>query len=608
MAERDNVRPKERPRDARGTFARLLRYAAQQRGILLLVLALCLLSNVLALFGPSLAGKAINEAAAGRGKVNFGKVTLYAEQMLFCYVFSSMLTVAISVVMMNIGRRIARRMRADVFEKLMKLPVRYFDRNQAGDIISRVSYDIDVISTSFSTDLTQIMTSSVTIIGSFAMMLIICPPLVIITVVTIPAALLYTRFMGHKTRPLYAARSRNYGRMNGFVEEMYSGQKTIQAYAYEDAVCREFDGINKDAAGSFCNAEYWGMSTGPSVGFINNLGLSLICMAGSLFYLNGIVTLGQISSFILYSRKFSGPINEIANIINEIYSALAAAERVFRMLDEEEEPADAEGAETLGAETAPTGRGTAAGGAADAGVSAGRHGVQGRVELRNVFFGYDPGRIILHDVSLAAEPGRMVAIVGPTGAGKTTIINLLMRFYDVTDGGIYVDGREIRTLTRRSLRRAYAMVLQDSWMFNGTIYDNIAYGRENATREEVVKAAEAAHIHSFIMRLPDGYDTMIGEDGGNISKGQKQMLTIARAFLYEAGMLIFDEATSNVDTATEQSIQKAMRGTHGRQDMFCHRPPPFDDPERGSDPRRERRGYRGAGHARKPDGGEGFLL
>lgn len=534
MPQQNNIVKKEKPKDAKGTLKRLVSYVSQHRGILALVLILCLLSNVLALAGPSLAGQAINEAAAGKGRVNFARVYHLAFLMLGCYITSSLLTVLISVIMMHVGRKIAGEMRSDVFGKLMKLPVCYFDRNKAGDIISRVSYDIDVISTSFSTDLTQILTSIVTITGSFIMMLVICPPLTVITLVTIPIAVVYTRFMGRKTHPLYAARSASYGRMNGYVEEMYTGQKTIQAYAYEDEICSGFDSINADAAHSFYNAEFWGMSTGPSVGFINNLGLSLICMAGSLYYLRGIVTLGQISSFILYSRKFSGPINEIANIINEIYSALAASERVFRLLDEEEEPADDENAEQL-------------------------KNVHGNVELKNVSFGYDPEKIIIHNMNLHAGSGRMVAIVGPTGAGKTTIINLLMRFYDVHSGQILVDGKEIRTLTRRSLRKAYAMVLQDTWVFDGTIFENIAYGHENATREEVVRAAKDAHIHSYIMCLPDGYDTLLAEDGGNISKGQKQLLTLARAFLYDARMLILDEATSNVDTETEKQIQQAMR-------------------------------------------------
>ncbi|MBQ7429878.1 MAG: ABC transporter ATP-binding protein, partial [Butyrivibrio sp.] len=415
----------------------------------------------------------------------------------------------------------------------MSLPVSYYDRHQAGDIISRVSYDIDVVSTCFSTDIVQIMTNIVTVVGSLIMMLIISPPLVTITLITIPLAIAYTRYMGKKTRPLFSKRSAKYGQMNGFVEEMFSGQKTILAYAHEDAVIDDFDNINGEAADAFYQAEYYGMSTGPSVGFINNLGLSLICMFGSLLYLLGVVTVGQISSFILYSRKFSGPINEIANIITELFSAISAAERVFRLLDETEEPEDEPDAIEL-------------------------TDIQGNVELDHISFGYIPGIKIIKDFSLEAKAGQTVAIVGPTGAGKTTLINLLMRFYDIDSGKIRLDGHDISTITRKSLRSAYAMVLQDTWVFNGTVYDNIAYGSSDATMEKVIEAAKAARIHSFIKRLPKGYNTVIGEDGGNISKGQKQMLTIARAFLYDAPILILDEATSNVDTTTEKLIQDAM--------------------------------------------------
>lgn len=524
---------KDKPKNAKNTFLRLLKYSMEFKYILFAVLVLCLISNVLSLFGPSLAGKAINEAAAGAGRVNFKAVYGYAIKMLIFYVTSSVLSYIISVIMMHTGRHLARQLRKDVFDKLMSLPVSYYDRHQAGDIISRVSYDIDVVSTCFSTDIVQIMTNIVTVVGSLIMMLIISPPLVTITLITIPLAIAYTRYMGKKTRPLFSKRSAKYGQMNGFVEEMFSGQKTILAYAHEDAVIDDFDNINGEAADAFYQAEYYGMSTGPSVGFINNLGLSLICMFGSLLYLLGVVTVGQISSFILYSRKFSGPINEIANIITELFSAISAAERVFRLLDETEEPEDEPDAIEL-------------------------TDIQGNVELDHISFGYIPGIKIIKDFSLEAKAGQTVAIVGPTGAGKTTLINLLMRFYDIDSGKIRLDGHDISTITRKSLRSAYAMVLQDTWVFNGTVYDNIAYGSSDATMEKVVEAAKAARIHSFIKRLPKGYNTVIGEDGGNISKGQKQMLTIARAFLYDAPILILDEATSNVDTTTEKLIQDAM--------------------------------------------------
>lgn len=524
----------KKPKDARGTLRKLLSYLSSYRKILLLIAALCVISNVLALLGPSLAGSAINEAAAGAGQVNFERVFYYAERMLFCYLISSLLTLAINLIMMHVSKQVGRKMRGDVFDKLMRLPVGYFDQNPAGDIISRVSYDIDVVCTCLATDVTQILTSVVTVVGSFCMMLVISPSLSVVVLVTIPISVGYTVYMRGKTQPRYRKRSAQYGVMNGFVEEKLTGQKTIQAYAYEGAIGEAFDRVNRDAADAYYGAEYYGVAIGPTMGCINNISLGLISMLGCVLYMAGNVTLGQISSFVLYSRKFSGPINEIANIINELFSALAAVERVFKLLEEEEETADRLQAQTLTE-------------------------VRGDVELSHVSFGYDPERRILHDLTLQADAGKLIAIVGPTGAGKTTIINLLMRFYDVDEGAILVDGQDIRDYTRASLRSAYAMVLQDTWLFRGTIFENIAYGKENATQEEVEAAARAAHIHPFIMRLPQGYQTVISEDGGNISKGQKQLLTIARAMLYDCRMLILDEATSNVDTGTEQEIQDAMR-------------------------------------------------
>ena len=532
MARRDSIMP--RPKDSRGALRRMLAFLGPFRWLILLVAVFCVISNLLSLWGPNLAGSAINEAAAGKGQGRFDRVWFYASRMLICYVSSSLLTISIHAIMMNVSKRAARQMRQSVFDKLMRLPVGYFDRNQAGDIISRVSYDIDVISTCMSTDIVSILTSVVTVIGSVIMMVSISLPLSAVVLFSVPAAILYTTRMRKITQPRFVRRSKNYGIMNGFVEEMLSGQKTIQAYAYENRVEVKFDTINTNAATAYYEADYYGVTIGPTMGAINNLTLSLIALLGSVLYMGGSITIGSISSFVLYSRKFSGPINEIANIINELFSALAAAERVFALLDETEELQDREHASEL-------------------------MDVRGDVQLDHVAFGYDPGIPIIHDLSMRVQAGRLVAIVGPTGAGKTTIINLLMRFYDVNSGKITVDGMDIRDCTRQSVRRAYAMVLQDTWVFRGTIFDNIAYGRENATMDEVVAAAKAAHIHPFIMRLPRGYQTVISEDGGNISKGQKQLLTIARAMLYDARMLILDEATSNVDTSTEREIQQAMR-------------------------------------------------
>ena len=523
-----------KPRDTRNALRRMIAFLGPFRWLILLVAVLCICSNLLSLWGPNLAGSAINEAAAGPGKVNFDRVWYFASRMLICYVLSSLLTISIHAIMMNVSKRAAKHMRQSVFEKLMKLPVGYFDRNQAGDIISRVSYDIDVISTCMSTDIVSILTSIVTVAGSVMMMISISLPLSAVVLFSVPAAIIYTARMRKITQPRFVKRSRNYGIMNGFAEEMLSGQKTIQAYAYEKRVEERFENINTDAAEAYYAADYYGVTIGPTMGTINNITLSLIALIGSLLYMGGGITIGSISSFVLYSRKFSGPINEIANIINELFSALAAAERVFMLLDEKEELKDRNDAVEL-------------------------KNIKGNVELDHVTFGYTEGVPVIHDLSMKAEAGKLIAIVGPTGAGKTTIINLLMRFYDVQSGTVKKDGNDIRGCTRSSVRGSFAMVLQDTWVFRGTIFDNIAYGKDNATMEEVVAAAKAAHIHPFIMRLPNGYNTVVSEDGGNISKGQKQLLTIARAMLYDAPMLILDEATSNVDTSTEREIQHAMR-------------------------------------------------
>lgn len=538
---------KERPRDARGTLRRIAGYLTAYRWPVLAFLLCSFLSNAGNLLGPRFAGKAIGLAEEGfrqgPGHVDMDGVARYALLMLACYGGGQIMNFLVHTGMMRVGRRVARRLRQDVFDKLMALPVGYFDRHQAGDIISRVSYDVDVVCTSLSTDVIQILTSAVTVAGSFVMMCLISPPLVLCMAATIPASILFTRYMGKKTRPLYARRSAAYGEMNGFAEEMFAGQRTILAYAQEERVCGQFSAVNRAAAQAYRDADGMGMTMGPTVGMISNFGLAAIGLGGSILYMLGAVGLEQISSFVLYSRKFSGPINEISNIINEIFSALAASERVFRLLDEPEEAKDAPGA----AELKP-------------GAS--------HVRAEGVSFGYVPGRTVLHGLNFEAKPGQTIAIVGPTGAGKTTVINLLMRFYDPDRGCIYVDGRENRAYTMDSLRRGYAMVLQDTWVFQGTIFDNIAYGKENASMEEVVRAARAARIHGAIMRLPQGYNTVITEDGGSISKGQKQLLTIARAMLYDTDMLILDEATSNVDTNTERQVQKAIRSLMAGKTCF----------------------------------------
>ena len=513
---------------------RLWRYIGRNRLLVVLALLLSLSSSLLNLYGPKLSGRAINAIDLGAGKVDFQTVFQCAGLMVAFYVISSVFSYILHMVMIKLSRTVSRQMRKDVFDKLTSLPVGFFDRFQTGDIISTITYDIDTVNQSLSSDLLQILQSTVTVVGALVMMLTIAPQLVTIFLFTIPVTFLMTGWIAKRVRPLFRKRGRKLGELNGFVEEMLSGQKTIRAYGREDVVLERFDEKNGAAVAAYTNAEANGTITGPCVNFVNNVSLALVSTFGAILHLKGVVRLGDLSSFVQYSRRFSGPINEIANTISELQSAFAAAERVFSLIDAEPEIADVEDAVVL------------------------EH-VDGDVQIRDVDFAYIPGQTIIKDLDLHAEPGSLTAIVGPTGAGKTTIINLLMRFYDVEKGGIYVDEKEIRTLTRSSLRKAYSMVLQDTWLFCGTIFDNIAYGKPDATMEEVEAAAKAAHIHSYISRLPKGYDTVLSDNGTSISKGQKQLLTIARAMLLDAHMLILDEATSNVDTRTEQRIQDAMR-------------------------------------------------
>ncbi len=514
-------------------FLRIFRYMLDFKGFVLLALFLMITSNLLALLGPTLSGEAIEAIEPGVGKVDFPTVFKYCGLMAVFYALSSVLSYLLSITMIHISRRISAKMRGEVFDKLLSLPVSFFDKNQTGDIISRMSYDIDTINTSISTDLLQICSSAITVVGSLIMMLTISPMLVLVFVVTIPMSVLFTKYKSKKIRPLFKRRSLKLGELNGYTEEILSGHRTIKAYRREKVMIDRFDRYNDEAVEAYYNADYQGAMIGPTVNFINNLSLSFISMFGSILYLSGRISLGDISKFILYSRKFSGPINEMANIISELQSAASAAERVFRLIDEKEEPADADDAVTL--------------------IDCG-----GSVKAEDVHFSYVPDKEILHGISFEALRGKTVAIVGPTGSGKTTIINLLMRFYDIDSGSITVDGNDIKAIKRDSLRSEFTMVLQDTWLFGGTIAENIAYGKEGATREEIEKTAKAAMIDDFIESLPDGYDTPVNEDGINLSKGQKQLLTIARAMLPECSILILDEATSNVDSRTEVRIQSAM--------------------------------------------------
>ena len=521
-------------------------------------LFLMLGSNILALAGPKISGLAIDAIAGGRGRVDFPAVRRYVLMLVVFYLLSAVMAYLLSVLMVRLGQKIIYTLRRQVFEHLMTLPVSYFDSHPTGDIISRISYDIDTLNTSLSHDLLQLAASTVTVVGALFMMFSISRPLLLIFAVTVPASILFTRFKTKHIHPLFRARSVKLGELNGYAEEMLSGQKTVRAYSAEDVTISRFDTRNEAAVGAYYKAEWYGAMIGPAVNLINNISIALITLFGGVLFLLTqtkadllpifMITLGGVSSFVQYSRKFAGPINELANMMSEFQSALAAAERVFRLLDEPSEVPDREDAVKL-----PRARGD--------------------VRFEDVTFGYTPDKTVLHHFSLSVTSGQTVAIVGPTGAGKTTVINLLMRFYDISEGAICLDGRDVREITRETLRKNYTMVLQDTWLFYGTIFENIAYGREDVTREDVERAARAAYIHDFILSLPQGYDTILSDDGVNISKGQKQLITIARAMLSDAPILILDEATSNVDSRTEQKIQAAMHALmrHRTAFVIAHR-------------------------------------
>jgi len=523
----------QKPQNAGYVLKRLGRYLLKFKWLMALAIFLSISSNLLALIGPMLSGKAVDAIELGIGKVDFPTVFYYCFLMLVFYILSSVLSYILQRIMIRISQSVVYQMRKDVFDHLAVLPVGYFDRHSTGDILSKISYDIDTVNTSLSNDVVQIITSLITVVGSLGMMVAISPTLLLVFCFTVPLSIILTKYMTGKTRPLFSKRSAALGELNGFVEEMVSGQKTIKAYHQEKTMIDRFDAQNEVAVTAYYRAEYYGSMVGPSVNFVNNLSLSLISVFGALLFLLQKLSLGDITSFVLYSRKFSGPINEAANIVSELQSALAAGERVFRLIDEAPEPLDDPNAIEL-------------------------EEAEGYVTFEHVYFGYTEDRVILKDVSFEAKPGQTIAIVGPTGAGKTTIINLLMRFYDPLSGTISIDHQNSLNLTRKSLRKTFSMVLQDTWLFEGTIYENIAYGKEDATMEDVIKVAKAAKIHNFIMQLPQGYDTILSNDGINISKGQKQLLTIARAMLLDSRILILDEATSNVDTRTEKQIQAAM--------------------------------------------------
>ncbi len=529
----DNTRKYQGP----NVFLRLGKYLLQCPVYTGIALILVIGSNTLALIGPHLSGKAIDaigfDMKTGTAQVDFPQVYRYCIYMAVFYLLSALLAYLLSVVLANLSEKITRRLRKEVYDKLLVLPVGYFDKLQAGDVISRLSYDVDTISASLAADLIHFCTYLISAVGAFVMMLRISPVMLSVFLITLPISIFVTIRKSRVVRPLYRKQSAELGNLNAFSEEMLSGAHTIKAYAKEAAFEKRYAVRNNAACDARYKADYQATTIGPAVNFINNLTMAIISVVGACLVVFGAISLGKISSFVLYSKKFSGPINEFSNIIADLQSIRSAGERVFALMDEAPEPEDAPDAVTLTE-------------------------VKGEVEFSHVKFSYVPEREIIHDFSVKIPAGTTVAIVGPTGGGKTTLVNLLMRFYDYNGGKITLDGIPIEAIKRDDLRKAYTMVLQETWLMGGTVAENIGYGKEGATREEIEKAAKNAGVHDFILSLPNGYDTRMEDGGLNVSKGQKQLLTIARSMLSDAKMLILDEATSNVDTRTEIKIEKAM--------------------------------------------------
>ena len=532
--------PGEKAKNFKGTMAKLLRYLSRFLPAIITVLVCAAASTVFSIFGPKVLGQATTKLfegvmamLTGTGGIDFTAIGQILLFLLAIYLVSALLSYVQGWVMAGVATKVSYSMRRDISEKIDRMPLSYFDRVPNGEVLSRITNDVDTVTQTLNQSLSQIVTNVTMMVGVLCMMLSISPLMTLVALCILPVSVLIVMNVVKRSQPYFRQQQDYLGHVNGHVEEMYGGHVVVTAFGREEESLGAFDKMNARLYNAAWKSQFLSGMMMPLMNFAGNLGYVGICVLGGFLSLNGSITVGDIQAFIQYVRNFTQPINQIANISNVLQQTAAAAERVFAFLEEEEEPADPES--PLSPEL-----------------------IQGEVDFAHVHFGYTPEKTIIHDFSAVIQPGKKVAIVGPTGAGKTTMVKLLMRFYDADSGAITVDGQSIYGVTRKSLRLAYTMVLQDTWLFHGTVFENIAYGREDATMEKVVAAAKAAKIHDTIMSLPEGYDTVLTDNGSNISKGQKQLLTIARAMLLDSPMLILDEATSNVDTRTEQRIQDAM--------------------------------------------------
>ena len=532
---------------SRRTIRRVLHCIDKYRAAVLLSLLLAVVTVALTLYMPILTGQAVDRIVS-QGLVDYeGLVRILAK------ILAAMALTAVSQWLMNhinniITYRVVKDIRTQAFDHVERLPLRYIDAHPSGDIISRIVADVDQFSEGLLMGFTQFFTGVMTIGGTLLFMLSINPLITLVVVLLTPLSLVVAGFIAKKTFDMFRLQSETRGALTTLTNEMLGNMKVVQAFGYQREAEKRFDEINRRLTGYSLRATFFSSITNPATRFVNSMVYAAVGIAGAWGVIRGLLTVGQLTSFLSYANQYTKPFNEISGVVTELQNALACAGRVFDLIDEETIPEEAPGTEAL----------------AD---------VKGQVDLENVSFSYTPDRSLIENFSLQVKPGERVAIVGPTGCGKTTVINLLMRFYDVDSGCIRVEGRDIRQVTRKSLRESFGMVLQDTWLKSGTIRENIAYGRPDASMEEIIQAAKEAHAHSFIMRMKDGYDTLVGEDGGSLSQGQKQLLCIARVMLCLPPMLILDEATSSIDTRTEIRVQKAFaRMMEGRTSFIvAHR-------------------------------------
>ena len=530
----------------KGTISRLCSYAAEHKKYFILLLISALLANVFMLAAPYISGLAI-DFIKGENNVDFPMVIKFIGILFTVYILNALFTWGMTVFTNALSNRTIEKIRKDAFDNISRLPLKFYDGHSHGDIISRLTNDVDVVSEGLLQGITQLFSGLVTVVGSLVLMFILDWRITLCVIVITIICIFVSKFIATNSGKMFRLQAQTVGELNGYSSEMIGNLKVVKAFGYEDESSEKFGEINSRLYDCGQKAQFYSSLVNPTTRYINNLAYVLVGVLGGLVALSGHLSVGIISSFLIYATQFARPINDMTSILTQLQSAQAAAARIFALGDIEKETSD---------ENRP-----------ELDVKG------GEVVFKDVDFSYDKDNELIKNLNITAKPGQRVAIVGPTGAGKTTIVNLLMNFYGTDSGTIFVDGQAIDSVTRDSLRKNFGMVLQDTWLFSGTVKENIAYGREGATDEEIIEAAKSASAHGFIKRLPDGYDTMITEDGGNLSSGQKQLLTIARAMLSDPKVLILDEATSNVDTMTEQRIQKAfLKMMEGRTSfIIAHR-------------------------------------